>query len=147
MKLASKLAGASALLGLVAGAMLAGAPGANASGTGTACPINRVCLYFNSNFEGARADFAYSDAGLGNELFTDGPAGANGWGVQVNNNAASLINRTGSGANIYDGRDCTGEAWATYGGERLNLASIGMKNRVSSIQIDGDCINRDQSWA
>lgn len=147
MKLASKIASAGALLGLAATSLLAGAPAANASGTGNACPANRVCLYFNSNFEGARADFAYSDASLSNELFTDGPAGANGWGVQVNNNAASLINNTPSGANIYDGPNCTGEAWATYGGERVNLASMGMKNRVTSIHIEGACINRDQSWA
>jgi hypothetical protein len=142
-----KTASAGALLAL-AGSLLAGVPVANASGTGTACPTNRLCLYFNSNFEGARADFAYSDAGLGNELFTDGPAYANGWGVQVNNNAASLINNTGTGANIYDGPNCTGEGWATHGGQRLNLAEYGMKNRVSSIYIAGTgCINRDQSWA
>ena len=31
------------------------APAASAEGSGTACPTNRLCLYFNSNFAGARA--------------------------------------------------------------------------------------------
>ena len=95
MKLAMhKTATAGAVFALSASAVLAGAPAANASGTGTACPSARVCFYFNSDFQGARADYANSDATMGNELFTDGPAGRNGWGVQVNNNAASLINNT-----------------------------------------------------
>ena len=78
----------------VAGSLFAGVPAASAAGTGTACPTDRFCLYFNSDFGGARADYAQSDAGLGNELFTDGPQGRSGWGVQVNNNAASAINHT-----------------------------------------------------
>lgn len=131
-----------------ASAILAGAPAAGASGTGTACPSGRVCFYFNSNFQGARADYANSDAGMGNELFTDGPAGRNGWGVQVNNNAASLINNTWAYITIYDSPDCVGYAWNINSQERLNLGE--MKNRVSSIYVHyngGACISRDQSWA
>lgn len=59
-------------------AFLAGAPAASASGSGTECPSGRVCFYFNSDFLGARADYAHSDAGMGNKLFTDGPAGRSG---------------------------------------------------------------------
>lgn len=143
-----KTATAGAVLALGAGAFLAGAPAANASGSGTACPSGRACFYFNSDFQGARADYANSDAGMGNELFTDGPAGRNGWGVQVNNNSASLINNTHAYITIYDSPDCVGYAWYIQPGDRLNLGE--MKNRVSSIYVaynGGACISRDQSWA
>jgi hypothetical protein len=148
MKLVSKLASAGALLGLAASSLLAGAP-ANASGTGTACPVNRLCLYFNSDYEGARADFAYSDAGLNNEFFTDGPAYRNGWGVPVNNNAASVKNRTGSMVFLHDGPDCDGTGYTVYPGEDYNLSSRGLQNKVSSFSIEGMgvCIYRDQGWA
>jgi hypothetical protein len=146
-----KAATAGAMLALAAGSLLAGVPAANASGTGTVCPTNRLCLYFNSDFGGARADFAYSDAGLGNELFTDGPVGANGWGVQVNNNAASVINHTGDWIVLYEDSDCRtldGGAHRILGaGERVNLGTA-LKNKVSSIYIAGSgCIHRDQTWA
>lgn len=143
-----KTATAGAVLALGAGAFLTGAPAANASGSGTACPSGRVCFYFNSDFQGARADYANSDAGMGNELFTDGPAGRNGWGVQVNNNAASLINNTYGYITIYDSPGCVGYAWNINMLEGLSLGE--MKNRVSSIYISdggGACISRDQSWA
>lgn len=65
-----------------------------------------MCFYFNSDFQGARADYAYSDAGLGNELFTDGRAGRNRWGVQVSNNAASVINNTGKQLYWYKDANC-----------------------------------------
>lgn len=148
MKLVSKLASAGALLGLVATSLLAGAP-ANAAGTGTTCPVNRLCLYFNSDYQGARADFAYSDAGLNNEFFTDGPAYRNGWGVPVNNNAASVKNRTGSMVYLFDGAGCEGTAWTVYPGEDYNLSSRGLQNTVSSLLIEGmgACVYRDQGWA
>ncbi|GGI83816.1 peptidase inhibitor family I36 protein [Pseudarthrobacter scleromae] len=149
MKLAThKAATAAAVLALGASTFLAGAPAANASGTGTACPSARVCFYFNSDFQGARADYANSDATMGNELFTDGPVGRNGWGVQVNNNAASLINNTYAYITIYDSPGCEGYAWYIQPGDRLNLGT--MKNRVSSIYVaynGGACLDRDQSWA
>ena len=104
--------------------------------------------YFNSDFGGARADYANSDAGLGNELFTDGPQGRSGWGVQVNNNAASAINHTGKLVAVYYNSECSGTGFIIYPGERWNLADFGMKNQVSSLQVAGsDCIYRDQSWA
>lgn len=144
-----KTASAGALIALTAASLLASAPAASASGSGTACPTNRLCFYFNSDFGGARADFANSDAGLGNELFTDGPTGRNGWGVQVNNNAASVINHTGEYVVVYDAAGCQGWGSYVYPGERLNLSVLGLKNQVSSIQIagTGDCISRDQTWA
>jgi hypothetical protein len=107
-----------------------------------------VCFYFNSDFQGARADYANSDSTMGNELFTDGPVGRNGWGVQVNNNSASLINNTFAYITIYDNPGCEGYAWYIQPGERLNLGA--MKNRVSSIYVaydGGACLDRDQSWA
>ncbi len=124
---------------------------ASAEGSGTACPTNRVCFYFNSDFGGARADYRYSDANMGNELFTDGPYGRDGWGVQVNNNAASVKNRSGSTVYFFDRPDCTlyaGESAPGIGpGVDINLASVGLKNKVSSFLIsDGSaCVNRDQS--
>jgi hypothetical protein len=149
-----KTATAGAVLALGARAFLAGAPAANASGTGTACPSERVCFYFNSDFQGARADYAYSDAGLGNELFTDGPAGRNGWGVQVNNNAASVINNTGKHLYWYKDANCDyrGGSGVLPPGSRVNLSTINAKNDISSIFLWGsdggaECIHRDQSWA
>ncbi|MFJ6376313.1 peptidase inhibitor family I36 protein [Pseudarthrobacter oxydans] len=155
MKLSmQKTATAGAVLALGASAFLAGAPAANASGSGTACPSGRVCFYFNSDFQGARADYAYSDAGMGNELFTDGPAGRNGWGVQVNNNAASVINNSGHTLYLYTEPNCDVRSMVGGGGlfpgTRYNLAAFNAKNDISSIQIAGvgsDCISRDQSWA
>jgi hypothetical protein len=147
MKMSRATAGLGAVLA-VAGSLFAGVPAASAAGTGTACPTDRFCLYFNSDFGGARADYAYSDAGLGNELFTDGPQGRSGWGVQVNNNAASAINHTGKNVAVYYNSDCSGTGFIIYPGERWNLASFGMKNQVSSLQVAGSaCIYRDQSWA
>ncbi|NQD89570.1 peptidase inhibitor family I36 protein [Paenarthrobacter sp. CM16] len=149
MKLSSRIASSAALLGLVAGAFLAGAPAASASGTGTACPSDRLCLYFNSNFQGARADYKYSDAGLGNELFTDGHRGAKGWGVQVNNNAASLINNSGEYIALYKSAGCRdGVGYLLAPGAKLNLSDWGARNTISSFHInDSVCISRDQSWA
>ena len=140
MKLIKKITSAAALLGLAAGALLAGAPAANA---GSTCPYGRVCLYFNSNFEGARADFQYSDARLGDELFNNGPSGANGWNVQVNNNAASLINNSTRTVWMHDLPDCGGNPWSMGHGGKLNLENLGLKNKISSLYIDGSgCINR-----
>lgn len=143
-----KTATAGALIALTAASLLASAPAASASGSGTACPTNRFCFYFNSDFGGARADFANSDAGLGNELFTDGPTGRSGWGVQVNNNAASVINHTGEYVQVHDATDCQGWFYYVAPGQALNLSDLGLKNQVSSIYIPGsDCISRDQTWA
>jgi hypothetical protein len=144
------LAGVGTLtLGL--GLSLAGAvPTATASGTQDYCPADRVCLWFNSDYAGARADLRVSDANLSNELFNDGPVGANGWLVQVENNSASIRNRSGNGIYIYDLRNCDGNNGA-YGylaaGGAGNFTTA-LKNRVSSIVIDGGaCFNVDQSNA
>jgi Peptidase inhibitor family I36 len=131
--------------------MMAAAPSANASGTQDYCPAGRVCLWFNSNYGGARADFRVSDANLSNELFNDGPAGANGWRVQVEDNAASYHNRSGIGMIFYNLRNCNADgAYRTVGpGGKDNFGDL-LKNRVSSIFIyggDGGCANVDQSNA
>lgn len=148
------MAGAFAAAALALGvSVVAGSP-ASAAGSGDACPAGRVCLYFNSNGGGARADLARSDGALNNELFTDGPAGRNGWGVVVGNNAASVRNRTSDVIVVYAGQGCTGN-WSRIpaGGQVYNLADgyWNMQNRVSSIWIYGtnndSCVNIDQSWA
>lgn len=133
------------------GLMMAAAPSANASGTQDYCPVDRVCLWFNSNYGGARADFRVSDANLSNELFTDGPHGANGWGVQVEDNAASYHNRSGFKIRFYNFRNCdTGGGSREVGpGGKDNYGDL-LKNKVSSIYIyavGAACVNVDQSNA
>jgi hypothetical protein len=120
------LAGLAATVGLAASA-------APASAAYSECPVNRFCLWFNSDFQGARADLADSDGNLADELFNDGPAGRNGWNVQVENNAASVANRTGQGAYIYDGRGCTGAEAFVSGNSGRTLGAL--KNRVSSVWV------------
>lgn len=147
------LATAASVVALVSAGMAAG-PSAQASGTGTACPSDRLCFYFNSDWGGARADYAYSDASLNDELFTDGPSGRNGWGVQVENNAASVKNRTGHQVMLYRDRYCNISGSDSYRliepGANVNLGA-NLKNQVSSFAIfdrpNPDCVVRDQSWA
>ncbi|MDR6437824.1 hypothetical protein J2790_002973 [Paenarthrobacter nicotinovorans] len=141
MKIIKRMTGTVSLLGLAAGAFLAGAPAAQA---GSTCPYERLRLYFNSNYEGARADTQYSDGWLGDELFNNGPAGANGWNVQVNNNAASIINNTSETVWVYDDSHCGGNPLSIGPGGRWNLEALGLKNKVSSFFIDnrGNCANR-----
>jgi hypothetical protein len=130
--------------------ILMGAPAANASGTQAACPADRVCLWFNSNFAGARGDFRVSDANLSNELFNDGPVNANGWLVQVENNSASFQNRSGHTVIFFDLRNCDidGATRVVAAGEKDNFGAA-LKNKVSSIIVgDGSpCVNVDQSNA
>ena len=142
------LAGVSALaFGL---SLAAAMPAANASGTQDSCPADRLCLWFNSGYAGARADFRVSDANLSNELFNDGPPHANGWLVQVENNAASFQNRSGNIAIFFDLRNCDsdGAFRVVDAGEKDTFGSA-LKNRVSSFIIanEGLCINVDQSNA
>ncbi len=133
-------------LSLSLGAM----PVANASGSQVACPSDRLCLWFNSGYGGARADFRVSDANLSNELFNDGPANANGWLVQVENNAASFQNRSGNTVVFFDFRNCDidGAYRVVAAGAKDDFGSA-LKNRVSSFLIsnEGACINVDQSNA
>lgn len=131
--------------------MTAAAPSASASGTQDYCPADRVCLWFNSNYGGARADFRVSDANLSNELFTDGPVGANGWAVQVEDNAASFHNRSGHTMIFYNFRHCDGidgDYRTVDPGGKSNFGD-NLKNKVSSIFIasEGACVNVDQSNA
>ncbi|KSU69987.1 hypothetical protein GA0061083_0014 [Pseudarthrobacter enclensis] len=148
-----KTATVGAVLALGASAFLAGAPAGSASGSGTTCPSGRVCFYFNSVFQGARADDAYTDAGMGNELFTDGPTVRNGWGVHINNNAASVMNNSGHILYLYTEPNCDARSMVGGGGlfpgTRYNLSAFNAKNDISSLHIagTGDCIHRDHSWA
>lgn len=142
------------IAGLGAGAVVVGlmavAPPANASGTQNYCPTDRVCLWFNSNYGGARADFRVSDANLSNELFNDGPVGANGWLVQVEDNAASFHNRSGNTVVFFNFRNCDidGAYRVVSAGESGNFGTA-LQNKVSSFIIsnEGACVNVDQSNA
>lgn len=146
-------AGAVAAL-LLAGGVVA-SQSASASGTGSTCPSGRLCLYFNSDLGGARADLAKTDGALNNELFSDGPVGANGWNVVVGNNAASVWNRTGvNDVILFDQQNCTassssGGLMYLAAGESANLERANLKNKVSSLWIPGSgnsgCVNVDQS--
>lgn len=130
--------------------LVATAPVANAAGTQDYCPADRVCLWFNSNYGGARADFQVSDANLSNELFNDGPAGASGWLVQVEDNAASFHNRSGNTVVFFNFRNCDvdGAYRVVQAGGKDNFGDP-LKNRVSSFIIsnEGLCVNVDQSNA
>ena len=146
-RVARVLFGALAALSL-AGGLAVAAPAAPAeASTASTCPAGRLCLYFNSNHQGARADLELTDYALNNELFSDGPAYRNGWNVLVGNNAASVWNRTGAVAYLYDGRGCTGAYVRLLPGAKVNLGTL--KNRVSSINLFSDSllcnVNRDQS--
>jgi hypothetical protein len=125
-------------------------PAATASGSQDYCPTDRLCLWFNSDFGGARADFMVSDANLSNELFNDGPAYANGWLVQVEDNAASFQNRSGHQVHFYALRNCdsSGTNRILAAGDKGNFSSA-LKNQISSFRIytEGECVNVDQSNA
>lgn len=127
-----------------------GIPTASASGSQNYCPADRLCLWFNSGYSGARADFRVSDANLSNELFNDGPAFANGWLVQVENNSASFHNRSGNTVWFFDLRNCDidGANRIVGAGAQDNFGSA-LQNRVSSFLIsnEGTCVNVDQSNA
>ncbi|MBO9625899.1 MAG: peptidase inhibitor family I36 protein [Microbacterium sp.] len=136
-RLTRTLSGAIAVVGLSL-VTLAAAPAAQASGTGATCPVGRFCLYFNSNQQGARADLVLTDAAFNNELFNDGPVGANGWKVLLGNNAASYWNRTGTEIIVFDGTSCTfgaaGRAIGILPGKKENLPDD-LKNRISSMKV------------
>jgi hypothetical protein len=136
---------------LAFGLSLAGAvPAASASGSQDYCPADRLCLWFNSGYAGARADFRVSDANLSNELFNDGPAYANGWLVQVEDNSASFHNRSGNRVWFFNFRNCDidGANRLVDAGAKGNFGDA-LQNRVSSFLIanEGTCINVDQSNA
>lgn len=107
------------------------------------CPSGNFCFWFNSDYQGARADFFYSDRNLADNLFDDGPGTANGFNVQVEDNAASVANRTGSVAVIYNWRNCNqdGGASAVQAGDERTLGAL--KNKVSSVSLTstGICLS------
>lgn len=119
--------GTLAILGLLAGGAVA-MPSAAEAATSSTCPSGSLCLYFNSNFAGARADLRKTDAALNNELFNDGRSGANGWNVQVGNNSASVWNRTGRDVWLFNGGSCFGDRYLRLApGAKLNLDASGVR--------------------
>jgi hypothetical protein len=132
------------------------AAGVSPAAAGSPCPAGRACLYFNSSLEGARFDLDRADGRLNDELFNDGPAGANGWQVQVEDNAASFTNRSGRWAFLYRDRNCqlAGDVAAVQPGASVNLGAgdINLKNKVSSFALGDNpfappssCANVDSS--
>lgn len=141
------LIGLTAFVAAITGTTVA-APAASAA-TLYGCPDLYLCFYFNSNFQGALANYAYSDGNLDNEVFRWG--GTNGRGVQVKNNAASVINNAGWTATVYYNSGCNGsvasQSFGMYGGANFTAT---MKNNNASFKwpsgpvIFSDCANRDQ---
>ncbi|MEV6638672.1 peptidase inhibitor family I36 protein [Amycolatopsis sp. NPDC051371] len=141
------LIGLTAFVAAIAGTTVA-APAASA-GTLHDCPDLFFCFYFNSNFGGAHATYAYSDGNLDNEVFRWG--GTNGRGVQVKNNAASVVNNAEWTATVYYNSGCNGsvasQSFGPYSGGNFTAT---MKNNNASFKwpsgpvIFSDCANRDQ---
>jgi hypothetical protein len=141
------LAGLTALVTAITG-ITAAAPAASAASLHD-CPDLYLCFYFNSDFGGAHASYFYSDGDLGNELFRYG--GTNGRGVQVKNNAASVVNNAEWTATVYFNSGCNGsvasQSFRPYSGGNLSAT---MKNNNASFRwpsgpvVFGDCANRDQ---
>lgn len=132
-----------------AACLTAAATAVPASAALNECSTGNFCLWFNSDYQGARFDMRKTDGSLADELFNDGPAGRNGWKVQVEDNSASAANRTGQNVALYDMRGCQGGARILFDREEVNLAKFLLKNKVSSVYINGgtnrDCVNIDSS--
>ncbi|WP_320671643.1 peptidase inhibitor family I36 protein [Patulibacter defluvii] len=130
-----------------AGASIVSGPGERPAAAGE-CPSGRFCLWFNSGYAGARADFEITDGNLANELFNDGPAGRNGWLVQVEDNAASAYNRTSGAVFVYARRNCdeAGDYDWLSPNQKLNLDQLrfNLKNRVSSVLVFDRLVNRSE---
>jgi hypothetical protein len=141
------LTGLAACVAVITGTTMA-APAASAA-TLYGCPDLYLCFYFNSGFAGARADYTYSDGNLDNEVFRWG--GTNGRGVQVKNNAASVINNAEWTATVYYNSGCNGtvasQSFGMYSGHNFTAT---MKNNNASFRwpsapgMFSDCANRDQ---
>ncbi|MEV7041735.1 peptidase inhibitor family I36 protein [Amycolatopsis sp. NPDC051061] len=141
------LTGLAAFAAAIAGTAIA-APAASAA-TQHGCPDLYFCFYFNSNYGGAFANYAYSDGNLDNELFRWG--GSNGRGVVVKNNAASVFNNAEWAATVYYNSGCNGsvasQSFGAYSGGNFTAT---MKNNNASFKwpagpvLFGDCANRDQ---
>jgi peptidase inhibitor family I36 len=141
------LTGLTALVAAVTGTTVA-APAASAADI-RGCPDFSLCFYFNSDFGGARANYAYSDGNLDNEVFRWG--GTNGRGVQVKNNAASVVNNAEWTATVYYNSGCNGsvasQSFGAYSGHDFTAT---MKNNNASFKwpsgpvVFSDCAQRDQ---
>ncbi|WP_433265921.1 peptidase inhibitor family I36 protein [Actinosynnema sp. CS-041913] len=141
------LIGLAAMIASITGSVIS-APAASAA-TIHGCPEVYFCFYFNSNYEGARADYLRSDGNLENETFNKG--GSNGQGVQVKNNAASVVNNWSYTATVYYNSGCNGsfasQSFGTYSASNFNAV---MKNENASFRwpeswsVYSDCANRDQ---
>ncbi|MEU4806300.1 peptidase inhibitor family I36 protein [Actinosynnema sp. NPDC023587] len=143
------LIGLTATLITITGSVLA-APAASAAVI-EGCPELYLCFYFNSNFQGARADYLESDGNLDNEKFNKRGTNGNGLGVPVKNNAASVVNNWNELATVYYNSGCNGsvakQSFGAYGKANLNAT---MKNENASFNwpnssgVYKDCANRDQ---
>lgn len=126
------------------------APAATAA-TVNGCPEVYLCFYFNSDFEGARADYLRSDGNLDNETFNKRGTDGNGQGRVVKNNAASVVNNWSYYATVYYNSGCNGSvASQTFGAYRKGNLNATMKNENASFKWPAsfgaysDCANRDQ---
>ncbi|MCG8918533.1 peptidase inhibitor family I36 protein [Actinokineospora sp. PR83] len=126
------------------------APAASAA-TINRCPAAYFCFFFNSNFEGAHADYLLSDGNLDNERFNKVGSTSRGLDVVVKNNAASVVNNWSHAATVYYNSGCNGsvasQSIGTYTSANLNST---MKNENASFNWPTstgafkDCANRDQ---
>ncbi len=147
MRAKKVLIGLTAVLAAITGSVV-GAPAASAAAI-NGCPEAYFCFYFNSNFEGARADYFHSDGNLDNELFNKG--GTSGRNVQVKNNAASAVNNWSYAARVYYNSGCNGsvasQSFGAFGKANFNAT---MKNQNASFKwpasfgANSDCAYRDQ---
>jgi hypothetical protein len=97
------------------------------------CGDGYFCFYHNSDFEGARADYWYSDGDLGDETFDKG--GTNGRGHVVKNDAAGAVNNWAYSATVYYNSGCNGSyATQTFAPHRGANFSAVMKNENASFK-------------
>lgn len=137
------------LTATITGSVLA-APAASAA-TINRCPEAYFCFFFNSNFQGAHADYLLSDGNLDNERFNKVGSTSNGLNDVVKNNAASVVNNWSYVATVYYNSGCNGsvasQSVGTYTSVNLNAT---MKNENASFKWPAssgtfsDCANRDQ---
>lgn len=143
------LTGLATFAAVITGTTVAAPAASAAGGPIEGCPFLYLCFYFNSSYGGAFASYFYSDGNLDNELFRWG--GTNGRGVQVKNNAASVVNNTEWAVTIYYNSDCDGRvASQSFGAFSKGNLNSTMKNNNASFKWPSaptafsDCERRDQ---
>ncbi|ROP42447.1 peptidase inhibitor family I36 protein [Saccharothrix texasensis] len=149
MRVTRRLVGLAAVITTVIGSF-AIAPTASAA-TIEGCREAYLCFYFNSNFEGARADYLLSDGDLDNEKFNNAGTDGNGFNYVVKNHAASVVNNWSYYATVYYNSGCNGSvASQSFGAYGKGNFTEPMKNDNASFKWPTssgtfrDCANRDQ---